>query len=129
MTAVATAATKTTKQPNLGPKPGGGLYKTKNSEQRPKHKGSKYAKKNKGKKPQRTVKRGEPAFLYYVEGTDIQATKTPCEKDYEATPQRPAQSHLGTWKNPLTGKKCKVTRKRNKPEDTDESQSQTETSA
>lgn len=93
-------------------------------------KGSKYAKKRKGKKPAPRVKRGEPTFLYYVEGTDILATKTPCEKDYEATPQRPAQSHLGTWKNPVTGRKCKVTRVRNKPktegtESTNESQSQT----
>lgn len=92
------------KDPYRGPRTGGDQYKSK----KPKD-----AKKHKGRPRPGPVRRGEPAFLYYVHGTDIRATKTPCERNPEATRDRPSQSPLGTWKNPLTGKKCKVTRVRN----------------
>lgn len=87
-------------------------------------KGSKYSKKFK-KKSAPKAKIGKPVFSYFVEGTDTLATKVPCLRDPEATKKDPSQSHLGTWKNPLTGKKCKVTRVRNKVEEPSESQSQT----
>lgn len=87
-----------------------------------KTKGSKYNKKRKGRKPAaKPVRRGEPVFLYYVQGTDVLATKVPCEKNPEATAAKPSQSPLGTWRDPRTGRKCKVTRVRNKPEVTEES--------
>lgn len=82
--------------------------------------GSKYASKNKGKKfrkPVPKLKRGEPVFSYYVEGTDVKATKVPCERTAEDRAERKfSQSTLGTWRDPRNGKKCKVTRVRNKPE-------------
>ena len=115
MTAVATAP-KTSKVPYRGPQTGGGPYKDKKGGRPAPKGGSKYAKKHKGRPKPKPVKRGEPVFLYYVQGTDIRATKAPCERDPAATKDKPSQSPLGTWKNPLTGKKCKVTRVRNKPE-------------
>jgi hypothetical protein len=98
--AVAHARTK-------GPKPNGSA-------------GSKYAKKNNGKKfkkPVPKLKRGAPVFLYFVQGTDIQATKVPCERTAEDRAERKfSQSTLGTWRDPRNNRKCKVDRVRNKPE-------------
>lgn len=112
------AAPKQTKKAYRGPRPNTGPRQSK---------GSNYAKKHKGqRKPVVQNKRGEPVFLYYVEGTNIRATKTPCERTAEDRAEKKfSESHLGTWRNPVTGKKCKVVRVRNKPEETNESQSQT----
>lgn len=85
-------------------------------------KGSKYAKKGNGqKKPTPQIKRGEPVFSYFVEGTNVKATKVPCERNPEATKDKPSMSSLGSWRNPVTGKPCKVVRVKNKPEVVDES--------
>lgn len=78
--------------------------------------GSKYASKSKGRRrPVAQLRRGDPVFTYYVAGTDIEATKIPCERTAEDRSERKwSQSTLGTWKNPKTGRKCKVDRVRNK---------------
>lgn len=116
MNAVATAPKKqSNKKPYRGPQQGVA----------PSQKGSKYKKKFKGNKPKPRVKHGEPVFLYYVQGTEIRATKVPCERNPEATKLRPSQSPLGTWRNPVTGKKCKVTRVRNVKQEVDENEPQT----
>jgi hypothetical protein len=81
------------------------------------NRGSKYAKKNKGVAPLPPVKRDAPVFLYFVEGTDVQAKKTPCERDRAATKDKPSQSTLGHWRDPRTNRPCKVTRVRNKQEE------------
>lgn len=81
--------------------------------------GSKYSKKNHGKsrKTVPKLKRGEPVFTYYVQGTDVQATKVPCERTAEDRAERRwSKSPLGTWRDSRNGKKCKVDRVRNKPE-------------
>jgi hypothetical protein len=91
-----------------GPKPG---------EARPNSTGSKYAKKGKNRKrPVPQLKRGEPVFTYFVAGTDIKATKVPCERTAEDRAERRwSQSTLGTWRDPRNNRKCKVERVRNKP--------------
>ncbi len=73
--------------------------------------------KGKNKSPQftRPVKRDAPKFLYYVQGTDILAVKAPCEHKLEDRVEgKASECSLGTWQNPMTHKKCKVTRKVNK---------------
>ena len=80
--------------------------------------GSKYARKGKGgkRKAVTQLKRGEPVFTYYVAGTDVEATKTPCEHTAEDRAERkPSRSSLGTWRDPRSNHKCKVDRVRNKP--------------
>lgn len=88
--------------------------------------GSKYSKKHNGqKKAVPHVKRDAPVFLYYVQGTDTLATKTPCEHKAEDLAERKnSQCPLGSWRNPVTGKPCKVDRVKNKTEDRDEASPQ-----
>lgn len=91
----------------------------KRGESRPNPKGSKYARKGNGKgrrKPAPQLQRGAPVFVYLVAGTDVRATKVPCERTAEDRAERRySQSTLGTWRDPRTNRKCKVVRLRNKP--------------
>lgn len=76
-----------------------------------------------GKKPVLKIKRGEPGFIYTSVCCGTRSEKSPCERKPEDRAEGTfSDSPLGTWRCPTCRKKCKVTRSKNKPVETTETQ-------
>ena len=80
---------------------------------------------NKGKKKPVQLKRDEPVFLYLCACHGEKAVKIPCERTAEDRAEgKKSESPLGTWRCSISKKKTKVSRKKNKPEEVNETNSE-----
>lgn len=80
-----------------------------------KYKGkSKFTQKRKAVAP---LQREEPVFQYISDCHNTEAVKPPCEHTADDRAKRQySQSTLGTWKCTTCRRKCKVRRRKNKPD-------------
>ena len=64
------------------------------------------------------TKRRAPKFLYLCKCHGEKATKTPCERNGDDRKEgKFSESPLGTWRCPVTRKKCKVDRRMPVPQE------------